>query len=263
MRRRPGWPCGAPAPIPRRPARCASRRANGWRGSSPGMHPNCRRRCLVSSWNWWRPSNMPICPGAKPTSRMRNQLPDAGALYVRQLKGFAYAVYGSRDYVERTPAAAGEARYRDCSWIGFDDSLAHMPTARWLASKRDGRQPELRCSRAMLVMDGVRAGAGLGVLACVAGDEDPALRRLTPPIAESVRTAALSGGAPGIAGRAAHPRYLVGPRRPAGAAPGAAGRENFARSFKRPGGTQYVSSPLDLMARLRDNPEWIVSTPTA
>ena len=36
----------------------------------------------------------------------------------------------------------------------------------------------------MLVMDGVRAGAGLGVLACVAGDEDPALQRLTPPIAE-------------------------------------------------------------------------------
>ena len=33
-------------------------------------------------------------------------------------------------------------------------------------------------------MDGVRAGAGLGVLACVAGDEDPALQRLTPPIAE-------------------------------------------------------------------------------
>lgn len=115
---------------------------------------------------------------------LRDQLPDAGALYVRQLKGFASAVYGGRDYVARTPAAAGEARYRDCSWIGFDDSLAPMPTARWLASKRDGRQPELRCSRAMLVMDGVRAGAGLGVLACVAGDEDPALQQLTPPIAE-------------------------------------------------------------------------------
>ncbi len=115
---------------------------------------------------------------------LRNQLPDAGALYVRQLKGFAYAVYGSRNYAERTPAAVAETRYQDCSWVGFDDSLAHMPTARWLASKREGRQPELRCSRAMLVMDGVRAGAGLGVLACVAGDEDPALQRLTPPIAE-------------------------------------------------------------------------------
>ncbi len=124
---------------------------------------------------------------------LRNQMPEAGALYVRQLKGFAYAVYGSRDYAERMPAAAGEARYRNCSWIGFDDSLAHMPTARWLAAKRDGRQPELRCSRAMLVMDGVRAGAGLGVLACVAGDVDPARHRLTPPIAE------LSG----------QPRYLV------------------------------------------------------
>jgi DNA-binding transcriptional LysR family regulator len=115
---------------------------------------------------------------------LRNQLPDAGPLYVRQLKGFAYAVYGSRDYVARNPAAGGESRYRDCGWIGFDDSLAHMPTARWLAAKRNGLQPELRCSRAMLVMDGVRAGAGLGVLACVAGDEDRVLRRLTPPIAE-------------------------------------------------------------------------------
>jgi DNA-binding transcriptional LysR family regulator len=115
---------------------------------------------------------------------IRNQLPDTGALYVRQLKGFAYAIYGSRDYFERHPAAAEESRYRDCRWIGFDESLSHMPTARWLSAKRQGRPPELRCSRAMLIMDGIRAGAGLGILPCMAGDEDAALRRLTPPIGD-------------------------------------------------------------------------------
>jgi DNA-binding transcriptional LysR family regulator len=115
---------------------------------------------------------------------LRNQLPDAGALFVRQLKGFAYAAYGAREYVAQNPAAKGDARYRDCRWIGFDDSLAHMPTARWLAAQCQGRPPELRCSRAMLIMDGVRAGAGIGILPCMAGDEDPALQRLTPPIGD-------------------------------------------------------------------------------
>ena len=56
--------------------------------------------------------------------------------------------------------------------------------ARWLASQCQGRLPELRCSRSMLIMDGVRAGAGLGILPCMAGDEDPALQRLTPPIGD-------------------------------------------------------------------------------
>jgi DNA-binding transcriptional LysR family regulator len=59
-----------------------------------------------------------------------------------------------------------------------------MPTARWLAAQRQGRLPELRCSRSMLIMDGVRAGAGLGILPCMAGDEDPALQRLTPTIGD-------------------------------------------------------------------------------
>jgi DNA-binding transcriptional LysR family regulator len=115
---------------------------------------------------------------------IRNQVPDTGALYVRQLKGFAYALYGSRDYIARHPAAASESRYKDCRWIGFDDSLSYMPTARWLAAQCDGRPPALRCSRAMLIMDGVRAGAGLGVLPCMAADADPTLQRVTPPIGE-------------------------------------------------------------------------------
>src|SRR5262245_19013985 len=70
---------------------------------------------------------------------IRNQVPDTGALYVRQLKGFAYAMYGSREYIARHPAAASEKRYKDCRWIGFDGYMRDMATARWMAAECDGQ----------------------------------------------------------------------------------------------------------------------------
>ena len=181
MRRRPGWRCGAPAPIPRRPAPYASRPANGWRGSSPGLQRNCWRRCRESSWNWWLPSNTPTCPGERPI------LPFAISCLTRarSMCGSSRALPTLSMAARITQPVPRRRRSRPATGTATGSVLtipAHMPTARWLAAKRDGRRPELRCSRAMLVMDGVRAGASLGVLACVAGDEDPALQRLTPPI---------------------------------------------------------------------------------
>jgi DNA-binding transcriptional LysR family regulator len=46
------------------------------------------------------------------------------------------------------------------------------------------RRPRVRASRFALQIEAIRAGAGLGILPCFVGDADPALVRLTPPIAE-------------------------------------------------------------------------------
>jgi DNA-binding transcriptional LysR family regulator len=62
--------------------------------------------------------------------------------------------------VERNPATRGEARYRECPWVGYDEEHSHFTDQQWLLER------------------------GLGVLPCLAGDWDPALVRLTPPLAE-------------------------------------------------------------------------------
>ena len=47
-----------------------------------------------------------------------------------------------------------------------------------------GRVPAVRVNNGLVLHEAVRRGAGLGVLPCIAGDWDPALVRLTPPLTE-------------------------------------------------------------------------------
>jgi DNA-binding transcriptional LysR family regulator len=49
-----------------------------------------------------------------------------------------------------------------------------------------GRVPAVRVNNGLVLHEAVRRGAGLGVLPCFSGDWDPALVRLTPPLAELV-----------------------------------------------------------------------------
>lgn len=115
---------------------------------------------------------------------IRDCLPENPGLVARKLGSFAFAVYGARDYVAANPAALGEVRWRDCTWAGFDEEHHYFPGQQWLLSRLEGRVPPLRFNDAMVLQEAIRAGAGLGVLPCFASDSDPALVRLTPPIAE-------------------------------------------------------------------------------
>ena len=54
----------------------------------------------------------------------------------------------------------------------------------WLMEHLGDQRPRVRASRFSLQVEAIRAGAGLGVLPCFVGDADPALVRLTAPIAE-------------------------------------------------------------------------------
>lgn len=113
---------------------------------------------------------------------IRECLPDSSSLIARKLGRFAYAVYGGVDLVAVQPQAYGEGRYEDCSWVGFDDDHSYFSGARWLSERRDGRPPDIRTNNGLVLHDLVREGVGLGILPCFAGDSDPDLVRLTPPI---------------------------------------------------------------------------------
>jgi DNA-binding transcriptional LysR family regulator len=114
---------------------------------------------------------------------LRNRRPEDGRLAVRRLPHPSYAIYGHRDYVRASPKARTEARYRACRWIGFDETNAHLPTARWLAARQAG-EPSLRCTQAVNILDGVKGGFGLGVIPCFVGDREPDLVRVSSPIVD-------------------------------------------------------------------------------
>ena len=118
---------------------------------------------------------------------IRECLPENPGLIVRRLASYTFAVYGARDYVAAHPAALGEARYRACQWIGFDEDHAYFHNQSWLLERLDGRQPAVRVNNGIIIHESVRKGAGLGVLPCFAGDADAALVRLSPPIEALVR----------------------------------------------------------------------------
>lgn len=115
---------------------------------------------------------------------LRECLPENPGLIARKLESMAYAVYGARRFVATRPAARTEARYQECPWVGFDDEHSHFASQRWLIGKLGGHLASVRVNNGLVLHDAVRKGAGLGVLPCFAGDQDPALARLTPPIAE-------------------------------------------------------------------------------
>lgn len=105
-------------------------------------------------------------------------------LITRKLGHYAHAVYGARAYVEAHPAARGEARYRACAWVGYDEAHAYFQNQTWLLSRLEGRLPAVRVNNGIVLHEAVRKGAGLGVLPCFAGDRDPALLRLSPALEE-------------------------------------------------------------------------------
>jgi hypothetical protein len=116
---------------------------------------------------------------------IRSRCPTSPASCVRRLGRVAYAVYGGRDL--RVPNPSREA-LRRLPWIGFDDDHNYMPGQSWVLELLEGARPGVRVNNWLVLQEAARAGAGLALLPCYLGDDDPALRasarswRTWPPI---------------------------------------------------------------------------------
>jgi DNA-binding transcriptional LysR family regulator len=119
---------------------------------------------------------------------LRECLPEQQALIARRLGEFRYAVYGAAEFVRSHPIALTEGRYEACRWVGFDEEHAYFTQQKWLDQKLGKHAAAVRVNNGIVLHSVVRNGAGLGVLPCFAGDKDPALVRLTPPLADVVST---------------------------------------------------------------------------
>jgi len=92
----------------------------------------------------------------------------------RSVSGLGFAVYGSDDYL------AAHAQTDDLSahtWLGFDDSLSHLMSARWMNEHLINPKMPLKANNFFALFSGALAGMGLAMLPCFLADTEPGLSR--------------------------------------------------------------------------------------
>ena len=90
----------------------------------------------------------------------------------------AYGLYGSRDHVARRGKDAHD-------FLGYDESLDHLPQQRWLKKLASDKGFALRSNDLTNLMTAAHAGLGLAVLPCSMARSEPDLVRIPtslPPL---------------------------------------------------------------------------------
>ena len=115
--------------------------------------------------------------------QLRSCLPESDTLIARRLGIFAYALYGSRDYVRDHQNALTQARFSECDWIGLaSDHLWYPEQKKWLGDNVKQRA-RVRFNTMTGAHDACVSGAGLALLprfiadstqelVCVSGEEE-------------------------------------------------------------------------------------------
>lgn len=100
-------------------------------------------------------------------------------LVARRLAAVATAPYAAPAYLARQSGPTNLAAHE---WIGFDDSLSHLGSAKWLDTHVASDRIVCRVNSLLALRTAARAGMGAAALPCYLGDADPSLRRLHPPL---------------------------------------------------------------------------------
>ncbi len=104
---------------------------------------------------------------------LRLARPERGTALARRIGQLDYAVFA--------PSRRGRTALR---WITYEESLAHLPHARWIAAEvaRGGVLAPLRVSDAEALVEAVRAGLGRTLLPCFLDGCAPGLRQVGAPV---------------------------------------------------------------------------------
>jgi DNA-binding transcriptional LysR family regulator len=102
---------------------------------------------------------------------LRLARPESGDALARRLGRLDYAVYA--------PAGRGA----ELPWITYEEGLAHLPQARWIAAaaRADEIGPVL-VNDAEAIREAIATGLGKSLLPCFAGDADTRLRCVGRPV---------------------------------------------------------------------------------
>ena len=99
---------------------------------------------------------------------LRMVRPREKGIVARRLAVVAYGLYGSRDYLANRGKDARE-------YLGYDDSLDHLPQQRWLRMLAGDRELALRANDLATLLAAIREGLGLAVLPCSMAHGEPDL----------------------------------------------------------------------------------------
>jgi DNA-binding transcriptional LysR family regulator len=99
----------------------------------------------------------------------------------RRLATLATAPYAAPVYLTRQADPTELSAYE---WIGFDDSLSHLGSARWVDANVANDRIVCRANSVLALRAAARAGMGVAALPCYLGDVDSALRRVHLPLAD-------------------------------------------------------------------------------
>lgn len=106
---------------------------------------------------------------------LRLARPKTGGLRVKARRVGALG-YGAYDAAGAPPGPR--------PWVTYEETMAHLPQARWMAAairRGDGRAAALRVNDVEAALEAVAAGLGRSMLPSVVAARDPRLRRLPPP----------------------------------------------------------------------------------
>lgn len=99
----------------------------------------------------------------------------------RRLAALATAPYAATAYL------AGKRRHSallEHDWLGFDGSLQHLASAKWVSARAEAERIVYRASSLLALKTAADAGMGVAALPCYLGDSDCTLERVHPPLKE-------------------------------------------------------------------------------
>jgi len=105
-------------------------------------------------------------------------------LIAHRIAGVATALYAAPAYL----AAKRRRVLAEHAWLGPDESLMHLGSARWLRKEIEPERIAFRANSLVALQAAARAGMGIAPLPCYLGDRDPGLVRVRGPIADMAST---------------------------------------------------------------------------
>jgi DNA-binding transcriptional LysR family regulator len=99
-----------------------------------------------------------------------------------------WAVYASKNYIQKFGKPASLAALRDHPLIGFEETMANHRAATWLKEIAPDAQIAVRVNSVLGLVSAAKSEAGIAALPTALGDAEPELVQVLPPVAELSRS---------------------------------------------------------------------------
>ena len=103
-------------------------------------------------------------------------------LICKRIGDAGWSLYAAESYIARRGAPASPTELAGHDVIGFDETMAGVPGARYLRDYAAGAHVMLRGNSIVSVLNAAIVGMGLAMLPCFLAEAEPTLRRLAPEI---------------------------------------------------------------------------------